>query len=179
MPEKVRRVVTGHDAAGKAVALFDGAASNVRVRAANGIGSTLLWVTDQTPTRMAGMADAGSSEIGVAPPESGTIFRIVEFPPEKLGGAGVRSADVLKEMGIAPGPAGSAQPRHPGMHRTASIDYAVIMSGEIYMLLDDSEVHLQAGDVVVQQGTNHAWANRSQGPCRIAFVLIGAVPPWE
>ncbi len=65
-------------------------------------------------------------------------------------------------------------PRHPMMHRTRTVDYAIIMSGEIDMLLDDSEVHLKAGDLVVQQGTNHAWVNRGKTTCRIAFVLVDA-----
>ena len=81
----------------------------------------------------------------------------------------------MKEMGIAHGTGGRRPPRHPAMHWTASVDYAIVMSGEIDMLLDDSEVHLKAGDVVVQQGTNHAWVNRGTAPCRIAFILIDAV----
>jgi quercetin dioxygenase-like cupin family protein len=68
-------------------------------------------------------------------------------------------------------------PRHPAMHRTRTVDYAIVMAGEIDMLLDDSEIHLKAGDVLVQQGTNHAWVNRGTEPCRIAFVLIDAKEP--
>ena len=78
---------------------------------------------------------------------------------------------MLREMGIG---AGQSDARHATMHRTKSIDYAVVISGEIDMLLDDSEVHLKAGDVLVQQGTNHAWVNRGKENCRIAFVLIDA-----
>src|SRR5204862_6207393 len=94
-------------------------------------------------------------------------FRVVDFPPE--GGNRSREA-MLKEMGVAD--AGGA--RHAAMHRTRSIDYAIVLDGEIDMLLDDSEVHLQAGDVLVQQGTNHAWVNRGSRTCRMAFVLIDA-----
>jgi mannose-6-phosphate isomerase-like protein (cupin superfamily) len=68
-------------------------------------------------------------------------------------------------------------PRHPAMHRTRTVDYAVVMAGEIDMLLDDSEIHLKAGDVLVQQGTNHAWVNRGAEPCRIAFILIDSKEP--
>ena len=74
-------------------------------------------------------------------------------------------------------PAKGLPPRHPMMHSTRSLDYAIIMSGEIDMLLDDSEVHLKAGDVVVQQATNHAWVNRSGKPCRVAFILIDSQEP--
>jgi len=81
--------------------------------------------------------------------------------------------DYLSKAGGAEQPEGA---RHPGMHKTNSIDYALIMEGEIDMLMDDTEVHLQAGDVVVQRGTVHAWANRGSAPCKIAFILIDAVP---
>jgi quercetin dioxygenase-like cupin family protein len=162
----VRRVVTGQRD-GKAVVLLDGAAPNQKLRKASGLVSTLVWVTDEAPADISGNADRAEREIGVPPPARGTIFRVVDFPPE----SGTRSREaVLKEMGVAH--EGAA--RHPGMHRTRSIDYAVVLEGEIDMLLDGSEVHLSAGDVLVQQGTNHAWVNRGERPCRIAFVLLDA-----
>jgi mannose-6-phosphate isomerase-like protein (cupin superfamily) len=162
----VRRVVTGHRA-GKAVVIHDGAAPNQKLRQASGLVSTLLWVTEETPAEISRSADRAAREIGVPPPANGTIFRVVDFPPEE----GPRSREaILREMGVAAG--GSA--RHHGMHRTRSVDYAVVLEGEIDMLLDDAEVHLKAGDVLVQQGTDHAWVNRGRAPCRIAFVLIDA-----
>lgn len=162
----VRRVVTGHRA-GKGVVLFDGAAPNARLRQASGIGSTLLWVTDETPADITRADDRSAREIGVPPPTGGSIFRVVDFPPEQ--GARSREA-ILREMGVVSGDAA----RHHGMHRTRSIDYAVVLEGEIDMLLEDSEVHLEAGDVLVQQGTDHAWMNRGTVSCRIAFVLMDA-----
>jgi len=170
MVRPTRRVVTGHDASGKAVVLIDGAAPNAKLRKATGLTSTLLWVTDESPAELSGDTDKADREIGVAPPPRGSIFRVVDFPPAAEFGA-VDSAAMLREMGIAAGHGGA---RHPGMHRTKSIDYAVVISGEIEMLLDDSEVHLKAGDVLVQRGTNHAWMNRGREDCRIAFVLIDA-----
>jgi mannose-6-phosphate isomerase-like protein (cupin superfamily) len=162
----VRRIVTGHRD-GKAVVLFDSAAPNQKLRQASGLVSTLLWVTDDTPADISSSADRSLREVGVPPPANGTIFRIVDFPPE----AGGRSRDaILAEMGISDHGGG----RHHAMHRTRSIDYAVVLDGEIDMLLDDSEVHLTAGDVLVQQGTNHAWVNRGSRTCRVAFVLIDA-----
>jgi mannose-6-phosphate isomerase-like protein (cupin superfamily) len=170
--------VTGHDGSGKAVVVIDSPAPNMKVRkAAGGIVSTLLWVTDETPADVSGEGDRADREIGVPPPEGGTIFRIVEFPPV-ADVAGIDNAAVLREMGVADDHAGGAG-RNPFMHRTRSIDYAVVMSGEIDMLLDDSEVHLRAGDVLVQQGTNHAWVNRGAEPCRIAFVLVDAQEPLQ
>jgi mannose-6-phosphate isomerase-like protein (cupin superfamily) len=162
----VRRIVTGHRD-GKAVVLFDGAAPNQKLRRASGLVSTLLWVTDETPADLSGEADRSRREIGVPPPANGTIFRVVDFPPE--GEARSRDA-ILKEMGVSDH--GGA--RHAAMHRTRSVDYAIVLEGEIDMLLDDSEVRLNAGDVLVQQGTNHAWVNRGTKPCRMAFVLIDA-----
>ena len=173
MVQPTRRVVTGYDASGRAIVLIDGAAPNAKLRRATGLTSTLLWVTDRSPADNSGSADAAEREIGVAPPPRGSIFRVVDFPPAAEFGA-VDNAAMLREMGIASGQGGA---RHAGMHRTRSIDYAVVISGEITMLLDDSEVHLKAGDVLVQRGTNHAWVNRGRENCRIAFVLIDAKEP--
>ena len=162
----VRRVVTSYRD-GKAVVLYDSAAPNQKLRQASGVVSTLLWVTDETPADISHDADRAAREIGVPPPANGSIFRVVDFPPEKAP----RSREaILAEMGVHDH--GGA--RHPGMHRTRSVDYAIVLEGEIDMLLDEGEVRLKAGDVLVQQGTNHAWVNRGAVPCRIAFVLIDA-----
>ena len=146
---------------------MDGDAPNQKLRQ-TGIVSTLLWVTDETPADISGGADRAAREIGVPPPPNGSILRVVDFPPESAA-TKADNAAILQEMGVA---AGSAPVRHAHMHRTRSIDYAIVLSGEIDMLLDDSEVHLTAGDILVQQGTNHAWVNRGSEVCRIAFVLI-------
>ena len=161
-----RRVVTGH-IGGKGVVLFDGAAPNRKLRAASGIVSTLIWATDESPADISATTDRAERDMGVPPPERGTVFRVVEFPPDRKD---VSRDAVLREMGLS----GGAPGRHPAMHKTRSIDYAVVIEGEIDMLLEDSEVHLAAGDVLVQQGTDHAWVNRGSRPCRIAFVLIDA-----
>jgi mannose-6-phosphate isomerase-like protein (cupin superfamily) len=178
MPTSFRRVVTGHDASGKAVVLHDSLAGNVKTRPASGTTSTLLWVTDDTPARLSGGADPARREVGIAPPPTGSILRIVEYPPE---GARAATSDQLvreRQEERAPGLQRKPSHRHSGMHRTESVDYAIVLSGEIDMLLDDSEVHLKAGDIVIQQGTYHAWANRGPVPCVIAFTLIGAKVPW-
>ena len=173
MVQPTRRVVTGHDVKEKAVVLIDGAAPNAKLRKATGLVSTLLWVTEESPADNSGSADAAEREIGVAPPPRGSIFRVVDFPPAADFGA-VDNAAMLLEMRIE---AGRGDARHASMHRTKSIDYAVVISGEIDMLLDDSEVHLKAGDVLVQRGTNHGWVNRGRENCRVAFVLIDAEEP--
>ena len=164
-----RRVVTGHRG-GRGSVLFDGPAPNRKLRQASGVVSTLLWVTDESPADISGSADRAEREIGVPPPPRGSLFRMVEFPP---GGKAMSREAVLKEMGLA----GQSASAHPGMHKTRSVDYAVVIEGEIDMVLDEGEVHLAAGDVLVQQGTNHAWVNRGERPCRIAFVLLDAAEP--
>ena len=169
MTEKIRRVVTGHDGNGTAIIATDGIAKNVRVREANGIASTLMWVEDDTPADNSGDADKADRTIGVAPPDGGSVFRIVEFTPDSDA---VSNEEMKRELGLDPNDGTIV--RHPGMHRTRSVDYAIVMKGEIDMLMDEDEVHLKAGDVVVQRGTNHAWANRGTENCMIAFVLIDA-----
>ncbi|HJY75242.1 MAG TPA: cupin domain-containing protein [Burkholderiales bacterium] len=161
-----RRIVTGHKD-GKGTVLYDGPAPNRKLRKASGLVSTLVWATDESPADISRTADRAERDIGVAPPPLGSVFRVVEFPP----GRKEMSRDaVLREMGLS----GQKESKHAGMHRTRSVDYAVVMEGEIDMILDDGEVHLAAGDVLVQQGTDHAWVNRGARSCRIAFVLIDA-----
>ncbi|HEV8110522.1 MAG TPA: cupin domain-containing protein [Burkholderiales bacterium] len=161
-----RRVVTGHRN-GKGTVLYDGPAPNRKLRQASGLVSTLLWVTDESPAQISGVSDRAEREIGVAPPPLGSVFRVVEFPPHRKE---LSRDAVLREMGLS----ARGESKHAGMHKTRSVDYAVVMEGEIDMILDDGEVHLASGDVLVQQGTDHAWVNRGERPCRIAFVLIDA-----
>ena len=176
MTKATRRVVTGHDNSGKAIVLSDGPAPNVKVRQ-TGITSTLLWATDESPADMSGSEDRAARESGVAPPANGSILRIVDFPPVTKEAVALGQAAMHKEMGLSHGAPQGAGTRHAFTHRTKSIDYALVLEGEIDMLLDDSEVHLKAGDVLIQQGTNHAWVNNGTKPCRIAFVLIDADKP--
>jgi mannose-6-phosphate isomerase-like protein (cupin superfamily) len=175
-----RRVVIGHDSAGKAVALFDGPITP-RQRSPGGNAVANLWVTSEFPVEVSGSADRAQTQVGVPPPVNGTIFRVVDFTPVPVGGLAphVDHEKVLTAMGIDPATQGYA--RHANTHRTKSIDYAIVLDGEIDMLMDDSQIHLQAGDVLIQQGTNHAWVNNGNKPCRVAFVLIDAKAPsaWE
>jgi naringenin degradation protein FdeH len=174
----IRRIVTGHDAQGKAVALFDGP-STPKQRSAGGNAVTMLWVTGENPVDMSGNQDRAATPVGVPPPANGSIFHIVDFPPYAPNAAPVDHHKMLIAMGIDPHTQGYA--RHANTHRTRSIDYALVLEGEIDMLMDETEVHVKAGDVLVQQGTNHAWVNNGDKPCRIAFILIdGQEPPaWK
>jgi mannose-6-phosphate isomerase-like protein (cupin superfamily) len=172
----VRRVVTTIDKNDRAVVLLDGPTPHKKVRPQAQTVSRLLWVTHGTPADLSGAADRAAIDIGIMPPGGGSVFRIVDFPPETAQMRNLDSATMHHSLGDG-APRRGLPPRHPAMHRTRTVDYAIVMSGEIDMLLDDSEIHLKAGDVLVQQGTNHAWVNRGTEPCRIAFVLIDAKEP--
>jgi quercetin dioxygenase-like cupin family protein len=144
-----RRVVTGHDANKTAKVLIDGIAANDRGEP--GRSRVLMWCTDAAPTEVAvgeGIEDMGARMLGTAPPPGGTRFTINDIP---AGAPGV-------------------------MHRTETLDYCIVLAGEVDMDMDASTVHLKAGDVVIQRGTNHSWVNRGTEPARIAFVLVDAKP---
>ena len=181
MSKGVRRIVTGHDANGKAIAILDEAAPNVFLPP-NRPGAQInnVWRVYESPASLAGNHDTApdGDRIALEPPEGGSVFRVIEFPPE-AGWIGNIDRDAAKEsfreFGAEHAADDSDEPPHPLMHKTRTIDYAICLSGEITMVLDDSEVLVKAGDVIVQRGTNHAWANRSDQPCRIAFVLIDGV----
>lgn len=170
----VRRVVTGHDESGKAVVVADSEATMTLERPTRpGVALTNLWQTPKVPAEMRGPEEALSGDFVLHPPKGGTIFRIVEFWPEDPEAlAEVDGREAFAAMGAAHNVVEGA--RHPYMHRTDTVDYAVVIEGEIDMLLDDSEVHMKAGDTVVQRGTNHAWSNRGDKVCRIAFILVDA-----
>ena len=144
MALEVRRVITGHDASGKAIVKIDEVATHAFVGRPGATGIN-VWTTEGFPASNDGAEDAGLRKVGTTVP-NGTIFRILEFAP-----------------GLA-----------PRNHRTDSIDYIVVLSGEIAMELDDTVVHLKAGDVMVQRGTIHNWVNRGTAPCQLAVILIAA-----
>ena len=175
MTYKIRRVITGHDKDGKAVCISDNIATEVLQRESRpGVALTNFWQTKSTPAEYDGEEESLGGPFILHPPKNGSIFRMVEFKPEDpevLKTLDGKSA--FSEMGASKAIVENA--RHPFMHRTNSVDYAIIVKGEINMLLDDTEVHLKAGDVVVQRGTNHAWSNQGKETCLIAFVLIDAV----
>ena len=146
MALQIRRVITGHDSSGRAVVKIDEVARSL-VSSRPGATAGVVWTTEGFPIDNTGEEDAGLRKTGTTL-DNGTVFRILELAP-----------------GVT-----------PRNHRTDLIDYAVVMSGEVDMELDDATVHLKAGDVLVQRGTIHNWVNRGTEPCVIAFVLIAAKP---
>ena len=146
----IRRVVTGHDKNNVAKVIIDDHASNAR-GGQSGATSILIWSTDSTPADCSigeDVEDYGARKIGTPPPENGSRFTVITFPPGNPG----------------------------RMHRTETIDYVIVMLGELDMDMDDSTVKLKAGDVMVQRGTNHAWVNRGKEVARAAFVLMDSKP---
>lgn len=172
----VRRIVTGHDAGGRAVVLEDGTPPVViRSPLQPGLAFHEIWNTSDMPMPIAaGFDEPTLKHSGTAPPRRGTVIRIVDLPPEGPDGPEFdkeQARTLFSAVGLAENADRHKPGRHPLMHRTASVDYGIVLSGEIVMLLDDKEVHLKTGDVVVQRGTNHAWTNRTDRICRMAFIL--------
>ncbi|HEY7243960.1 MAG TPA: cupin domain-containing protein [Xanthobacteraceae bacterium] len=176
MGKKTRRVVTGHNAEGKSTFILDGDAPNVK-EMLPGLFTTELWITRATPADNKDNIDAADAFPYLEPPRTGSAFRVVEFPPSNWQhdtDAAEKARKGWESIG-----AGHAQKKGTAnimMHTTASVDYAVVMTGEIWAIVETGETLLRAGDVLVQRGTAHAWANRTDAPCLVAFVLIGAEP---
>ena len=176
-----RRVVTGHDATGKAIFTSDDLAPVVHTSSMRpGFAINEIWITSGSASEMNAAGDPTDRPRSLEPPSNGTIYRMVIFPPEKnyidAIGNDQASRDKIhaayKDMG-APGAAVEAKdPRHPFMHRTKTVDYGIVLSGEMTLILDDSETVLRPGDTVVQRATNHAWSNRGDVPCVMLFVLF-------
>ncbi|MEY4424648.1 MAG: hypothetical protein RJB56_275 [Actinomycetota bacterium] len=147
-----RRVVTGHDANGVSVVVSDGLVPVHRVMPQDGVGFYEVWNTDSMPAPVSSVEPSEPTQrsLRVPPEPNGTKIRINEFFPGFINELGNQSP----------------------MHRTESIDYGIVLEGEIWLVLDDSEVLLKAGDVCIQRGTDHAWANRSDKVCRVAFILV-------
>ncbi len=169
-----RRVVTGHNADGRSIFVSDAATPHVFRRSPGSAIVMEMWETRATPADNRGNDDAIDRAFRLPPPKNGSKFRVVEYPPDSKRVAALhgvshdnRSEGYVRDL---------ANKRHPGFHTTATIDYAIVLSGEIYALMDEGEVLLKAGDVLIQRGTSHAWSNRTEEPCCIAFVLIDAEP---
>ena len=175
MIKPIRRIITGHDARGRSIFVSDAPSPHVLTLPGRAdFALTDLWVSDGAPASNAGSGDTAKRRMSLEPPRNGTIFRIVEFPPDAAGGGFDRAAS-FRAMGASHTMDPDAS-RHPAMHRTDTVDYAIVLSGEIWALMDEGETLMRAGDTLVQRGTNHAWSNRSAEPCLVVFVLVSAAP---
>ena len=176
--DPIHRVVTGHDADGKAIAISNGPLSVVtELKAIPGIFFHEVWSTSGgLPVKIT--ADGPDPTLGpltLPPPANGTRIRFVDQPPDSaefLARGQKNMHKAFSEIGDAAARTVKSDSPHPLMHRTQSVDYGIVIEGEVTLILDDSEVTLRPGSVVIQRGTNHAWANRSDKPCRMLFILI-------
>ena len=144
-----------------------------------GLALTDLWETKGAPASNAGDGDAAARPVRLEPPKNGTILRIVEFPPDSAWRNGTDGKVGFKSIG-----AGHAQDKasaDPMMHKTSTVDYIIVLKGEIYAVMETGEKLLRAGDILVQRGTNHSWSVRGNEPCIVAAVLVSAKPvvPFE
>jgi mannose-6-phosphate isomerase-like protein (cupin superfamily) len=177
-PRPFRRIVTGHNSQGSAVFLEDGPPPRT-ARIAGAIGPIFyeVWNTRASPAPI----DCASGEplengIVLVPPKNGTRIRVLDIPPEDERIQEISAEEArahFAEIGAADASSHTGKnARHPFMHRTETIDYGIVLEGEITLVLDEAETVVRAGDIVIQRGTNHGWANRSGRNCRIAFILI-------
>ena len=177
MPRDTRRVITGHDDDGKSVVIIDETmtADLGHVLTPEGQPNVRLsdvWISRAVPDNNAGNDDTVEEKVTLEPPAGGAVFRTLEIPPDAE-----RNFDAMQryfeQMDASDRLEGQ---QHPGMHQTDTVDFLIIISGEVWMILDEEEILLKAGDTCVQRGTLHAWSNRSDKPCLLAGVLLDAAP---
>jgi len=172
----IRRVVTGLDEHNHSIVIFDGKVPlRQEVPVISILSAANLWITDSSPPGLT-REDTMNMPVGVSPPDNGTKFRVIDFAPISPAIEALLPKDMIMSRITHP-PQRGIPVRHPMMHRTRSLDYVVVLSGEIDMILDDTTIHLHQGDVVVQQATNHGWINRGSKPCRILAVLVDSKEP--
>ena len=176
MVDRIRRIVTGHDDQGRAIVVSDQVAPHhITFDSFTGLEFIELWGTHCIPQIPVAPSDPTEAPTSFVPTSSGSRFRIVRFPPSQA----IASADPVafhaEFQHKIPGLSAAHEVDNPGMHTTTTIDYGIVLSGEINLELDDrAEIHLKAGDCIIQNGTRHAWRNRGAEACMIAFIMIGA-----
>ena len=167
--------MTGHDESGRSIFVDDGYATAVKeMESMPGLAITNFWITDDAPASYAGNEDAAARPVVLEPPQRGTIFRVVEFPPDSAWRGSADARKAFESIGAGHAPDESSD--DPMMHKTATIDYLVVLKGEIWAILDDEEKLLKTGDVMVQRGTNHSWSVRTEEPCLLAVILVSCDP---
>lgn len=174
---KVRRIVTGHDTQGRAVVVEDGEATNIVASPARpDAGLTNLWLTDASPADCSAADPMAGAPRGLLPPAGGTIFRFFQIPPGDVRGE-APSEETREATRAAFAAMGATSQhddtaRHAAMHKTQTVDYIMLLKGEVTLILDADERDLQPLDVVIQRGTNHAWANYGKEPAVLMAVLV-------
>lgn len=178
-PNPPRRIVTGHNDAGKAIIQEDGFPPR-KQRIGGEIGPWFyeVWNTQETPVKINAQSGEPNEEgIVLAPPKNGTRIRVLDIPPDGDNFNDLSAEDaaaLFSEISASDASehAKGGDTKHAIMHRTETVDYGLVLKGEIVLIMDEGETLCRAGDIIVQRGTNHAWANRSDQTCRIAFILV-------
>jgi quercetin dioxygenase-like cupin family protein len=175
--KQFRRVITGHNAAGRSVIIDDAPPTRVYDNLGQeGLVFFEVWNTRESPARIdRASGEPTEGKLSLAPPKSGTRIRVLEIPVEHEAVSNLDS--VFENIDAKDAHVGLKGGSHASFHRTQSIDYGIVLDGQITLLLDEGETTLYAGDICVQRGTNHGWINRGSKPCRIAFILIDGV--WD
>ncbi len=173
----VRRIVTAINAQGRSYIAEDGASPAIlTMPGRTDFRNNNLWRTIGSPADV-NASDSVLEHEGVLPPPGGTVFRVIDIPPESSDEAERTRATVATFKQLFPDAVHKPDQRHPGMHLTPTVDYAIVLQGELYAVMDEGETLMKAGDILIQRGTNHAWANRSNAIARIAFILIDGRRP--
>lgn len=171
---RFKRVVTGHDSQGRTVVAMQGAPRAVALEAVPGTVFHEVWNTTCSPAAIDDGPDPTGGPLVLAPPPRGSRVRVVDIPPDSVQNAvsAEDAAAAFEEIGAGHAGTGASDSPHRLMHRTETIDYGIVLAGKVWLVLDDAEVELQPGDIVVQRGTNHAWSNRTEETARMVFVLL-------
>ncbi|VVM57026.1 cupin domain-containing protein [Pseudomonas fluorescens] len=170
-----KRVVTGHDQQGQAIVVSNGPTPNVfALSAVPGTVFYELWNSTTSPASLDNASDPSNKPLQLSPAAQGSVIRVVDIPPDsEQNQVSVEdAAAVFAEIGESHAGTGQRDSKHKLMHRTETLDYGIVTEGEVWLVLDEEEVHLKRGDVVVQRGTNHAWSNRTEAMARMVFILL-------
>lgn len=170
-----KRVVTGHDADGQAVAAISGPTpNNFPLKAVPGTVFYEVWNSQSSPAVLDNGDDPTHKPLQLSPSLLGSVMRVVDIPPDSVQNqvSAAEAAATFAEIGQAHAATGNSDSKHKLMHRTETLDYGIVTEGEVWLVLDGEDVHLKRGDVVVQRGTNHAWSNRTEEMARMVFILL-------
>jgi len=176
--KKIRLIVTGYDKQGRSVIVSDKPSAHTKImKGIANFGVTDLWKTMAVPSDNGVLGDPCRGSVELAPPPKGIVLRVVQFPPDRTYIKKFNRETAFASLGKSGTSAvvrDAHSERHPMMHRTESEDYAIVLSGTVWSVMDKGEVEMSAGDILIQRGTNHAWSNRTNKPCLICFVQIDA-----
>jgi hypothetical protein len=180
MTANFRRIVTGHDTQGRAIISSDGPPpAQFAIRSVPGLVFNEVWRTADCPALIDNGDDPTDVPLNLLPAARGSLIRVLDIPPGNIHETDASAAaQSFAEIGASHTVTGAGKtiggkPAHPFMHRTETVDYGILLSGEIWLIVDTGEVKLNPGDIVIQRGTNHAWSNRSDRPARLIFILLG------